>query len=72
MRAITVAPDTHALVFHVLRGLALSEVMLATLPFEPRSPKAGFAAGLWRYLRKPDWPAEPERVPMKKATLRAI
>jgi glycosyltransferase involved in cell wall biosynthesis len=33
---------------------------------------AGFAAGLWQYLRHPDWPAEPERVPPKKAQLRAI
>lgn len=33
---------------------------------------AGFAAGLLRYLRHPDWPAEPERVPPRKATLRAV
>jgi succinoglycan biosynthesis protein ExoA len=33
---------------------------------------AGFAAGLWQYLRSPDWPAEPERVPPKKAQLRAV
>jgi succinoglycan biosynthesis protein ExoA len=33
---------------------------------------AGFAAGLWQYLRHPDWPAEPERVPPRKAQLRAI
>jgi len=33
---------------------------------------AGFAAGIWQYLRKPDWPAEPERVPPRKAQLRAI
>jgi succinoglycan biosynthesis protein ExoA len=32
---------------------------------------AGFAAGLLRYLRKPDWPAEPERI-AKRATLRAV
>jgi glycosyltransferase involved in cell wall biosynthesis len=32
---------------------------------------AGFAAGLWRYLRHPDWPDEPERIP-KRAQLRAV
>jgi hypothetical protein len=32
----------------------------------------GFAAGLIQYLRKPDWPDEPERVGPKKAHLRAI
>ncbi len=31
----------------------------------------GFAAGLLRYLRKPDWPAEPERI-AKRVTLRAV
>ena len=33
---------------------------------------AGFAAGLWQYLRHPDWPDEPERVPPRKAQLRAV
>jgi succinoglycan biosynthesis protein ExoA len=33
---------------------------------------AGFAAGLVRYLRRPDWPAMPERVPPRKAHLRAV
>jgi len=33
---------------------------------------AGVAAGLWQYLRKPDWPAEPERVAPRKAQLRAV
>jgi cellulose synthase/poly-beta-1,6-N-acetylglucosamine synthase-like glycosyltransferase len=32
----------------------------------------GFAAGLWQYLRHPDWPAEPERIPPRKAHLRAV
>ncbi len=32
----------------------------------------GFAAGLARYLRRPDWPATPERVPPRKAHLRAV
>ena len=32
----------------------------------------GFAAGLWQYLRQPDWPDEPERIGPKKAQLRAV
>ena len=32
----------------------------------------GFAAGLFQYLRKPDWPAEPERIPPKRVVLRAV
>jgi len=32
----------------------------------------GFAAGLWQYLRSPDWPDEPERVGPKKVQLRAV
>jgi hypothetical protein len=32
----------------------------------------GFAAGLWQYLRAPDWSDEPERVPPRKAQLRAV
>ena len=33
---------------------------------------AGFAAGLWQYLRTPDWPDEPERIGPKRANLRAV
>jgi hypothetical protein len=33
---------------------------------------AGFAAGLWQYLRRPDWPDEPERIPPRGAHLRAV
>lgn len=44
----------------------------AIFPVLHASHGAGFAAGLWQYLRKPDWPAEPERVPPRKAQLRAI
>ncbi len=36
------------------------------------SHAAGVAAGLWQYLRKPDWPAEPERVAPRKTQLRAV
>jgi glycosyltransferase involved in cell wall biosynthesis len=32
----------------------------------------GFASGLLQYLRAPDWPAEPDRVPPKKVVLRAV
>jgi glycosyltransferase involved in cell wall biosynthesis len=32
----------------------------------------GFAAGLLQYLRTPDWPEQPERIPPKKVVLRAI
>lgn len=32
----------------------------------------GVAAGLFQYLRKPDWAAEPERIPPRKAVLRAV
>ena len=32
----------------------------------------GFAAGLLQYLRKPDWPEEPERVSPRKTVLRAV
>jgi succinoglycan biosynthesis protein ExoA len=44
----------------------------AIFPVLHASHGAGFAAGLWQYLRNPDWPAEPERVPPRKAQLRAI
>jgi glycosyltransferase involved in cell wall biosynthesis len=44
----------------------------AMFPVIHASHGAGFAAGLWRYLRQPDWPPEPERVPPKKVQLRAI
>ena len=44
----------------------------AIFPVLHASHGAGFAAGLWQYLRNPDWPAEPERVPTRKANLRAI
>ncbi|MEO6773549.1 MAG: glycosyltransferase family 2 protein [Kofleriaceae bacterium] len=32
----------------------------------------GFAAGLWQYLRHPDWPDEPERIGARKVQLRAV
>ena len=44
----------------------------AIFPVLHVSHGVGFAAGLLQYLRKPDWPAEPERVPPRKAQLRAV
>ncbi len=32
----------------------------------------GFAAGLWQYLRSPDWTTEPERLEPKPVRLRAV
>jgi len=32
----------------------------------------GFAAGLWQYLRSPDWPDEPEKLGPRKIQLRAV
>jgi len=43
----------------------------AMFPVLHASHGVGFAAGLLQYLRNPDWPAEPERIP-KKVTLRAV
>jgi len=43
----------------------------AMFPVLHASHGVDFAAGLLQYLRKPDWAAEPERIP-KKATLRAV
>ena len=44
----------------------------AMFPVIHASHGVGFAAGLWRYLRAPDWPPEPERIPPKKVQLRAV
>jgi len=43
----------------------------AMFPVLHASHGVGFAAGLLQYLRNPDWPPEPERIP-KKVTLRAV
>jgi succinoglycan biosynthesis protein ExoA len=43
----------------------------AIFPVLHASHGIGFASGLLQYLRHPDWPAEPERIP-KKVTLRAV
>ncbi|HTR49291.1 MAG TPA: glycosyltransferase family 2 protein [Kofleriaceae bacterium] len=51
------------------RGIA---AIWAMFPVLHVSHGAGFAAGLARYVRRPDWPAEPERVPRRRVHLRAI
>ena len=44
----------------------------AMFPVLHVSHGVGFAAGLVQYLRRPDWPPEPDRVPPRKAQLRAV
>jgi cellulose synthase/poly-beta-1,6-N-acetylglucosamine synthase-like glycosyltransferase len=53
-------------------GLRDLPTVWAIFPVLHASHGAGFAAGLWQYLRNPDWPAEPELVPVRKSHLRAI
>lgn len=52
-------------------GPAAIPTIWAIFPTLHLSHGIGFAAGLLRYLRKPDWPAEPERI-ARRVTLRAI
>jgi succinoglycan biosynthesis protein ExoA len=52
-------------------GPAAIPTIWAIFPTLHLSHGIGFAAGLLRYLRKPDWPAEPERI-AKRVTLRAV
>jgi succinoglycan biosynthesis protein ExoA len=44
----------------------------AMFPVLHLSHGAGFWAGLWQYLRKPDWPDEPDRIGPRKAHLFAV
>jgi glycosyltransferase involved in cell wall biosynthesis len=53
-------------------GVRAIPVIWAIFPVLHASHGAGFLAGLWRYLRQPDWPADPERIPPRKVQLRAI
>ncbi|HEX5062318.1 MAG TPA: glycosyltransferase family 2 protein [Kofleriaceae bacterium] len=53
-------------------GGAAIPLVWAMFPVLHLSHGAGFAAGLARYLRKPDWPAEPERIGPRRAHLRAV
>ena len=70
----TYALATGAEAVRVGRKLGASELptIWAIFPVLHASHGAGFAAGLWQYLRNPDWPAEPERIGPRKAQLRAI
>ena len=52
-------------------GVAAIPTVWAIFPVLHASHGIGFAAGLLRYLRKPDWPAEPERI-ARRVTLRAV
>ena len=52
-------------------GPATIPTIWAIFPVLHVSHGIGFAAGLLRYLRSPDWPAEPERI-AKRVTLRAV
>ena len=52
-------------------GAAAIPTVWAIFPVLHASHGIGFAAGLLRYLRKPDWPAEPERI-ARRVTLRAV
>jgi len=47
-------------------------IVWAIFPILHASHGLGFAAGLLQYLRRPDWPAEPERIPPRRSHLRAV
>jgi glycosyltransferase involved in cell wall biosynthesis len=53
-------------------GPAAIPTVWAIFPILHAAHGAGFASGLVQYLRKPDWPAEPERIPPRRSHLRAI
>lgn len=54
-----------------LGGAAIPTVW-AIFPVLHVSHGLGFAAGLWQYLRSPDWPAEPARLEPRPVRLRAV
>ena len=70
----TYALATGAEAVRVGKTLGTSAIPLvwAMFPVLHLSHGAGFAAGLFRYLRKPDWPEQPERIGPRKAHLRAV
>ena len=53
-------------------GPAAVGAIWAMFPTLHLSHGVGFASGLLQYLRTPDWPPEPERVPARKVSLRAV
>jgi succinoglycan biosynthesis protein ExoA len=62
---------TGAEAVRVGRGMGIALVW-SMFPVLHLSHGLGFASGLVRYLRQPDWPEQPERVPPKRAHLRAV
>ncbi len=70
----TYALITGAEAVRVSKGLGPAAIPLtwAMFPVLHASHGVGFAAGLVRYLRDRDWPAEPERVASRLPHLRAI
>jgi len=52
-------------------GPAAIPLVWAIFPVLHTSHGVGFATGLLQYLRKPDWPEQPERI-AKRVTLRAV
>jgi glycosyltransferase involved in cell wall biosynthesis len=62
---------TGAEAVRVGRGTSIALVW-SIFPVLHLSHGLGFASGLVRYLRQPDWPEQPERVPPKRAHLRAV
>jgi succinoglycan biosynthesis protein ExoA len=53
-------------------GVAAIPTVWSIFPVLHVAHGVGFAAGLWQYLRSPDWPDEPERIGPKKVQLRAV
>jgi succinoglycan biosynthesis protein ExoA len=70
----TYALATGAEAVRVGRTLGVASVPLvwAMFPVLHLSHGVGFAAGLWQYLRKPDWEREPAKIGPRKAHLRAV
>ncbi len=52
-------------------GVAALPVVWGMFPVLHASHAAGFATGLVRYLRQPDW-SEPEKLPARRSILRAV
>jgi succinoglycan biosynthesis protein ExoA len=53
-------------------GVAAIPLVWAIFPVLHASHGAGFAAGLWRYLRKPDWAQDHERLDQRRAHLKVV
>lgn len=53
-------------------GASAIPLVWAIFPVLHLSHGLGFAAGLVQYVRRPDWPSEPDRIPVKRTHLRAV